>query len=246
MWWLWFALAFAQEEANSPSSDDSPPDEEIIIYGDRIQAARRDLHQSLLDLGYTPKRRKDGRTLYMPPWKQRWKPRVIVDDDGFAQFRSPQFVFQGVDLGLQPEPFEDIPGTVTNQGVRVGVRFWITSGRKLVWQQQRLSEAMEPSLRTLRDAISDEAHAKRMQDLPGELDAIWLDVSSTPERRRHALTEQLLRCADTPEGRERRDAIWVYLSEVVQTSAYPFPDAAWHRLTALVVRETQADESIVE
>ena len=214
--------------ADTPSDEEEDPRiEEVVIYGERLWQARAALESHLASLGYRPVRRFRGRTLYMPPGEKRWKPKVVVDDDGWMTFRSPNIVFQGLEARSVPgitTPAQELPGFQPPTGASFGARFWIISERKLKAQEAMLTEELWIPLAEIRAMIAHQAHLERMIALPDELDALWA-AARDPAARRQRLLDRWLACADTPEGAEARQIIETFLEQVVQTSEAPFTEA---------------------
>ena len=211
--------------------------EEITVEAERLFLARYALARALEDLGYTPHRRGDA-VRWTAPWKDRWKPRVLIRDDGRMEFISPSVVFQGVKVSvLDPTAFlpqdalrPSLPsGANEGAAVIIGARFWITERRKLDAQESRLSLVLGPLMSDLRDAISMDATSTRLLTLPDELEVLWLTgtdprgtVFPTPEARRAELLRLWETRTDTPEGKLVRQTIGAFMAGVVQRSSSPF------------------------
>jgi hypothetical protein len=84
-------VAWAQE---SPPPEDIPADappttsEEIVVYGRlAVDKARDEVVREMERLGWTVRSRKEGRTIFAPPYD--WIGAAILEPDGTFSFRSP-------------------------------------------------------------------------------------------------------------------------------------------------------------
>lgn len=219
---------YAQEGAGGEAEAEAEEAwEELVIYGEQVWQARAALVAHIESLGYRAVRRSRGRTVYMPPRGKRWKPRIVVDDDGWMSLRSPNITFQGIQIGAVNGLLlggQEMPGFAPPTGIQIGPRLWITSSRKLQAQETMLTEALSPSLAALRTLIARQAHAERLLVLSDALEATWAGPGTAAERRAQLLARWLA-CADTPEGAETRAMIEAFLEAVVQTSETPLLEA---------------------
>lgn len=200
---------------------------EIVVYGRRLEAARERVDERMIDLGYTPTRTRDGRTV----WKnrnpgERWKPRVIIDDDGWYELRTP------VVSGLGPRvkagevrrddntSFQAMDRTVPVVAPGVGGSF---AGRRLRKQAEaRVARQVDDVVRDLAEAQQEVGFAAVVANLPARLDRLWYDgldrEGRTVDSRRErvaALLEWWATRTRTREGETIRRMIGDYLRHEV-------------------------------
>ena len=204
-------------------AQDPVPDDEMIVEGDREQAAWDALDETMWAQGYHRKTRRDGSVVYRPPSKQRWKPKIVVQPEGIYHFRSPQVVFQGLYTGVSP-PGTDIAGMPSPSSIQLGVRFWMTSRRKLKGHEHRLADTIHPDIREINDAIAARAHAERLLSTITEIEALWAGPG-TPADKRAQLAALWLTRLGSPEGLAVRALISDFITEVVTYSEAPYTQA---------------------
>lgn len=235
-------LATVEEEEIVPDHGLGTPHLEVIVSDQAVQQAKKAVEQDLEAMGYERKRRRGSFTIYDHP--TNWKPRVLVHDDGFIVIRR------------QPPKIQrpDIPGawwdkhsaanwlpclTVPTLCVRVGGM--VIAPRKLAHQKEAVVEATEDDMRAFVDALTMEALYNRIyEDLPTELDSLWLDgrdpndgrTLSSFEERRAAILALWTSRTDNEYGDAVREAIELYMVYVVQVSDHPFTDEEIARVNA--------------
>jgi hypothetical protein len=183
----------------------------------------------MAELGYRGRVRGD-RTVYRA--RELWKPRVIVDHDGWMRFRSPKVTFARIGVlgydaasagsGYVPVTSQTSPGAV------VQVRFTMTPRPVLDAKERDVSEATHELLADVRGALRERGLDLRLAELPDELQALWDEgvlttggfVAGRTERRRLILDLWATR-TDTPEGEAVREAVEAFLRAVVQSSPWP-------------------------
>jgi hypothetical protein len=217
------------------AQDPPPPTsgETIIVEDTRVAAARKELENAILDMGYHIKHSGDGRTVYRPD--VAWHPTIVVDDDGFVLLRrSP------AKLGVDPKitggdrvlawvfcPLD--PSMCVHLGGQV------VSKNKLDWKKAAANDATNEQRIAWDDALHDRGQARRIAELSGALDLLWTDGVpidapgaprlATPPERKTALVEFWATRTDTPEGEEVRALVRDFLLYEVSESPWPVADA---------------------
>jgi hypothetical protein len=227
------ALAVSEITATSlPDATEWPrpyADDEIVVWGDRIEVAKKAIANKLESLGYRGHPQGDGRTLWRPTGEDFWKPRVLIDDDGWYTVDTPTASMTGLELGKPvtigaPDAMstvEQAPPPPT-----IGPRFTLTGRRVAKAAEARLVREIEPLVRDLRSAQADAGLAGRLDALPGVLDRLWRDgwdeegdyYASQDDRQRALLAMWSSRTA-TRAGETVRVAIERYLEEIVDEEA---------------------------
>jgi len=214
--------------------------EEIVVWGERVQHARGELDHSLIAYGYHQKRIRNGTTVYGRSGRDRWKPKLLVNDDGVVMFRNPRILVQSpVLVGQPPLSSEEAPGlgdSASGQPDRgnISLGFPIVVPRKRIQNQEqgRVMDAVGDELHAWREALDGQGEAVLLQHLPDTLDRVWQqgvapDGRTLPDAaaRRQALIELWATRADTRAGMAARGVIQDYLNEVVQSSPTPLSEA---------------------
>lgn len=155
-------------------------DEEIIVWGDRLERARADVVRRLTDLGYAPGGMRNGRTTWKPTSAaDSWKPRVIVDDDGWFELETP--TVSGGRGTLDNAAMQ--PG-VNNEGpafdyappmAAPGVGGSFAGKRVRQAAEARVVRQVWDVVHGLALAHEEEALIDRLEHLPDELDALWYE-----------------------------------------------------------------------
>lgn len=210
------------------------PDLEIVVYDAReVEEARQAVEQRLLDMGYERARRRGDRVIYTHP--VNYKPKVIVDDDGYMYMRRQTPKVAAPELG---GPMEDVPVLkwapcllIPTLCVRAGG--WVISPRKYAHHKQAAVEATEDPVRRYADALAMNAlYARINEELPAQLDQIWYQgVNPADQRplttfaeRRAAILEIWMTRADNAYGDAVREAIELYMAYVINVSSHPFTE----------------------
>lgn len=209
--------------------------EEITVWGDRIEAAWADLDRTMAELGYEG-RVRDGRTVYKATGSGRWKPRFVVDHDGWARFRSPNVVLRTVSISgisLSESDRRYVPYTgVSATGIGVQFHFWMTASRVLKARERELASATDAKLHAIREALAEQVHADRLATLEPTLERLWSTgaqpdgtVLERMDARREALLTLWATRTATPEGEAVREVVETFLRNVVQRSDTPVTEA---------------------
>lgn len=236
-------------DAQPPAADPGVvPNEEITVWGERVKHARGELDHSLRAYGYHQKRVRNGFTVYGRSGKDRWKPKLLVNDDGVVMFRNPRILVQSPVLVGQPSLTSEMaPGfadSASGQPDRGSLSFGfpVVVPRKRIQNQEqgRVMDAIGDDLHAWRQALDGQGEATLLQHLPETLDAIWQkgldpDGRDLPDAaaRRAALIDLWASRADTPAGVAARGMIADYLTEVVQSSPTPLSEAELARAREL-------------
>ncbi|MEZ4317806.1 MAG: hypothetical protein R3F61_09890 [Myxococcota bacterium] len=241
MWALLLGLALAQDVP------DTSFDYEIIVYGDpALRQARWDVLIALKRLGYEPKDKGGGLTVFKPP--RRWMGRARLDPEGNLTFGYPAVAFQKaslsdtVDLEANANLSRETGGFVV-QKPDGGVVSTLPAGQASLWVlpsralldrvYAKVREQVRPELDQYARVRRDTAVQAQLDELPDRLDALWVDgvplVGSTPvesreARRRSALAYWATR-DDSFEGRQITKATEAWIRNTIQTSDAPITDA---------------------
>lgn len=200
---------------------------EITVWGDRVEHAKREVNERLTALGYAPTIMNDGRTLWRPTAaKDSWKPRVIIDDDGWFTLRTPTISGAKLTLNngaIQPGPASGAPGLDYSPpivGPGIGGQF--AGKRVIAAAEARITRQIWDVVQNLSIAQQDEALAKRLSRLPDELDALWLDgqhpdgyAVPTSSERVSALLDLWATRTRTRAGETVRQSIANYIEAMV-------------------------------
>ena len=183
MWtFIVVALCWAQEPTPSAEPDDFAY--EITVYGkEALRQARWDVVIALKRLGWKPKYRKDGRTVFRPP--RRWLGRAELDAGGQLSFGYPLVRFQQAQLADSVMSVEQNPHLIKAPGghhmpsdeytLPAGqAKLWILPSRVVLdgWYG-RVLDSVRPELEQLTRVQRDTAVRAQINELPHRLDALW-------------------------------------------------------------------------
>ena len=239
------------EDETSRAGDASPQeqapraDAEIIVHGElEVQQAKKALNKQLVDLGYTPRRRSDGRTVYIH--QDGWRQKLIMDDDGYVYFRQrPPHVTGPPETGLVYDDWPILPWTtcVFFPPACINIGSVPRNHRLKLKDKERTLVASQDELVRYADALAGEALADRLyEEVPDLLDAIWLEGRhlEQPElelpdasSRRQAILEFWISRTDNSYGDAVREVVEAYMVYVVNDSSEPFTaeEIAWANAT---------------
>jgi hypothetical protein len=197
---------------------------EIVVWGERLQAAEQALADKFDAMGYHAHRRGDGYTVWAPADPaDRWRPKVTVYDDGWYTVKmgsvsggTPGVVpVQGAPAhGHRTAPsFDRAPAAPA-----VGLGFAFSSRRQRMAAEARVARQIHGYVGAIRDARSDGELLARLDAMVTELDAIWYGgrgpdgrrLASVDERKRAMLALWSTR-TETSAGETVRAAIADYL-----------------------------------
>lgn len=210
---------------------------EIVVWGERLQAAEQALAEKFDVMGYHQHRRGEGYTVWAPADPaDRWRPKVTVYDDGWYTVKmgtvsggTPGVVpVQGVPAhGHRTAPsFDRAPAAPA-----VGLGFAFSSRRQRMAAEARVARQIHGFVGAIRDARSDGELLARLDAMVTELDEIWYGgrgpdgrrLASLEERKRAMLALWSTR-TETSAGETVRAAIADYLlGQVDPESALPGP-----------------------
>jgi hypothetical protein len=154
-------------------------DEEIVVWGDRLERARAAVQQRLEDLGYKEGRTKDGRTHWTPEAREdRWKPRIWLDDDGWFTLDTPAATyekvgFQNNSVRLPDAEFSPALSRNLEQVVSYGPTFRTSTKGQRFAVEAKVTRQLTDVVEALRLAQGDRGLSFRLEGLPDELDRLW-------------------------------------------------------------------------
>ena len=219
-------------QKDTPTDDDRPPVEEIIVHGEmEIARKRSKVIQNLQHLGYREAVRRDGRSIMRP--SVPYRPTIVVDDDAWMHVkRSP--------VRVDPPGKKDNklrylwclpPFTITAACIQIGGQ--VIAERKLAHFKDDIARATDFEMRQWRKAVIAHAMDKRLgEEIPDMLDRMWehgqavLDAELLLEDwadRRGAILEFWSNRACTAEGPAARFVTADFITEIIQNSAHPAP-----------------------
>lgn len=226
-----------------------PPDDDgfsytITVHGaPAIRQARWDAIIALKRLGWKPRDRNGGRTVFKPP--RPWLGRAELDADGNLYFRYPLVRFRSANLA-ETEPYDPtesnpnmmrapgghvFPGGVTLPAGQAGL--WLKPSRRILDSWYRKTRvAVEPELQTLALAKRDTAVRADLDRLVTRLDALWELgeplVGSQPvpkERRTEVVLAHWATRADNFAGRQATVTIETWIRNNLEPSEAQRRDA---------------------
>lgn len=256
-------LAFAQTTPSAPELDEDetartedapagPPEAgmEITVYGEaEVIQAKKALNQQLVDLGYTPRRRQDGRTVYVH--EDGWRQKLIMDDDGYVYFRQrPPHITGPPETGLAYDDWPILPwGTcILFPAACMNAGSIPRNPRLKLQDKERTLVASQDELVRYADALAGQALTVRLyEEVPDLLDGIWLRGEHLekpemelpdPASRRKAILEFWISRTDNVYGDAVREVVEAYMVYVINDSADPFTDEeiAWANETRTCLR----------
>lgn len=232
---------FTRALAQAPATADEPEDAfayEITVWGEPlVRQARWDLVVALKRMGWEPKQRSGGNTVFKPP--RPWLGRADLTADGELSFRYPLVRFKrpGLANTMPDDPTESNPNLIRDPGGHVGTsggftlpaaeaRMWLLPSKRILdgWYR-RTREAVEPEIRTLRIARRDTEVKEQLDTLVQGLDGLWEHgtplVGTQPipkERRLNAVLLHWATRAETFEGAQSTAAIETWLRNTVEVT----------------------------
>lgn len=221
-------LSVAPASAEEP---EAPP--EITVWGEHAaREARLEVVEALEAEGYRFDRSRNGKDVFVSP--QAWKPKVVLDRDGYVVTRRRNVVWVGADGRADEQTFEpeDVicvvwpPACVSTRGAQV-------SQKKFNGKTNSVLTAIAPQMEAYRQVLQDEGHLDRMERLlPRQLDQLWFEgvgpdgtVYAEPLARRAAIVDLWLTRVDDVWGDEAREVIEHFLADHVQDSEFALSEA---------------------
>lgn len=205
---------------------------EIIVWGERLEQAHQAVAQKLESMGYRHKRRGNGFSVWRPEGKEhRWKPTVTIFDDGWFTVKSGLAAFQGLGPteavgapahGGSPAPsFDRAPSAPA-----LSVGFEFASRRQKKAAEARVARQIHHLVQQIADARADGALLDTLESLPDELDSVWYggatvhgDPLPTVASRQEYLLRYWATRAETRAGETVREAVADYLIAEVHPEA---------------------------
>ena len=228
------------------------PEGETIIVTDEaeVAAARQELTEALAIGGYQKKRSRDGRTIYVA--EAPWKPKVVVDEEGWMIMRRRPVVFTKPDLPdswFADTPLEYLTCVIAPPlCVRIGGA--VISERKLNHRKAEVVAHVGDELTAWSDAKAGlYAQARLFEEIPNALDRVWYE-GLTPEDeplpelvdRKAWVLDLWMTRADNDWGDAARGVVEDFMAYVVQSSNAPFTA---QEIAAANARRTCARELVL-
>ena len=215
------------EETRFPG--EAPEETVIADWHTELTRARRELDQRLESMGWTEHRRRGDWVIYTNP--SPWKPKIKVHQDGWMEIRRRGVHVsrpEVVDLNGWETPLE-LMLCVVAPFACIHLEGLLVSDPILERQKQIVVNGASGAMQHVADTLADRHFSERLENLPIELDSIWL-MGVDPltqasleafSARRAALLERWVFPADNAHGDEVRKAVEDYLLFMVQTSEHP-------------------------
>lgn len=206
------------------ASEDPPVSEEVIVRPEPKEA-REQVVLALSEMGYQPRRTKDGRDVFVSATP--WKPRVYIDRDGWMYMRRRPCLLTDASgrAAGSGGSFVDHAVCLLNPLACVHCRGQIALTKIVDAEKDRVAAAVRDELEVYAESIADEALEHKLAwTLPAELSAIWEDDGRTWPERRSALLEIWRNRTCTEWGDRARHVVSVWLAVHVQRSDEPFTD----------------------
>lgn len=201
-------------------------DEEIVVWGDRLEQARAAVTRRMRSLGYEEGPSKNGKTVWKPAGAHSsWKPVVTIDDDGWfdAKAKAVSGFTPTATAGVVPG--QAVVGADSQAGNAVappvptaGVKGQIAGKRVRMHAEAKITRQVWDVVAGLGQAHADNALIDRLEELPDELDALWHDGVSpggqlylTNRERQQALLTLWATRTPTRSGETVRRKIGDYL-----------------------------------
>ncbi|MEQ1569256.1 MAG: hypothetical protein ABMA64_26705 [Myxococcota bacterium] len=207
---------------------DEEPVEQVTVWSEAIENARRAVEAQVVALGYDRVRDKGDRTVYRN--ELTYKGKVVLYDDGRLETLR---------TGLRGRKMDPIPGTRIRPYFLCAIQItacvdagsWYLSERRWKQTEDRVATATAAPLGSLGDRLADAAVADRVAELPDRLDALWqrgepLTAGDPPldtyQLRRRALLAFWDSRTETEWGRSVRATVEAFVRGEVQRSDHPF------------------------
>lgn len=231
MIWPLLLAAWADEPG------DEAPAEEIVVTWEQVAAAREAVIDELVELGFSRRRERDGRTILKHT--TTWRGKIVLYDDGYLKHRRQGLRIVEGPAQTLPKGTRWLPCVLIPTGcVRMGATI---SDRKFDAERGRTLARVEPELQLLGDRMADASLGGVLEGLAGQLEALWLEgvglqpgapPLQTYRERRAALFAFWESRTDNRWGEAVRAGVESFARQVVQLSDHPFTDAELQRLNA--------------
>lgn len=207
--------------------------EDVTVWAeDPVRRARLEIVEALEDHGYTHRRTRKGKDIFIAP--EPYRPKVILDrDQATVVTRRRNLVWTGADGrddngGLEPEDVWCLlwpPACLSTSGAQI-------SKRKYHNRRRMTLDVIAPQLEAYRRALQESRHEDRIaHQLPAELDRLWREGvapdgthHASPRARRDAMVEFWLSRVDDAWGDDAREVIERFLVQHVQRTPYALTD----------------------
>lgn len=215
----------------APSALPSGGSADVLVESQqRVIQERKEFVAALEELGYEGRRRRDGKQTFVHP-DIGYKPRVVLDDDGYMVIR------RNLVLARVPDVYDwDNPLDEALEYALCLIPTWcLTSGAllsppRLEQQKQLVVDATGDDLQQYQEALAQRGFQVTLAELPGRMDGIWhrgVDpvggaVYATPEERRAALVGLWATRACDVYGDTVRQRVVDYMTYEVQPSSSPY------------------------
>lgn len=217
----------ASEEASDPEGGE-PSLTVVVVAERRVEMARNALILRAKEAGFTRERQRRDRLILRHD--APWKGDIVVHDDGRVELKRQPVRFEPP--VRNPKPADYLWCVLFPLCIR-------PSGQTLGKRKFRAAEAnglaaIHPEVVTLDRRIAELGLARKVEDLPARLDALWergvpLDADGPPiadlAARRAAVAAFWSSRTDTEEGRIVRDIVQAWVRNVVQFSEAPYSEA---------------------
>lgn len=205
------------EPAPAPLVSDEEPADVVLVVSEQLVADRKAaVVDAMKDLGWKPRAGSNGVVKFRAP--KLWMGRAKLYPSGDIDFGLTAVVLKAPKV----PPVAYVPlSTVPQQAPTLDPKFVSASPKKARGAQAETVTTVEPLVLAYRQAIYARAHTLRMEQLPGDLAAIWEDrvpghPMPTYAERRAAIVELWATRADTPEGADVMRGIEAFVRSEVE------------------------------
>ena len=218
---LMLLAAFAQDGPAPMAPAEEPAAAEqadvVLVVSERMVADRKAaVVDAMKDLGWKPRVGSNGVVYFRAP--KLWMGHARLYPSGDIDFGLTAVVLKAPKV----PPVTYVPlSTVPQQAPTLDPRFVSASPEKARGAQAETVTTVAPLVLAYRQAIYARAHTLRLEQLPGELAAIWEDrvpghPMPTYAERRAALVDLWATRADTPEGADVMRGIEAFVRSEVE------------------------------
>lgn len=201
---------------SSAGSDEEAADVVLVVSEQLVADRKAAVVDAMKDLGWKPRAGSDGVVKFRAP--KLWMGRAKLYPSGDIDFGLTAVVLKAPKV---PDVVYDPLSTTPQQSPALDARFASASPKKARGAQSETVATVEPLVLAYRQAIYARAHTLRMEQLPGDLAAIWEDrvpghPMPTYAERRAAIVELWATRADTPEGADVMRGIEAFVHSEVE------------------------------
>lgn len=205
-----------------PEAGEEPTDVVLVVSEQQVADRKAAVVDAMKDLGWKPRDGRDGVVKFRAP--KLWMGHARLYPSGDIDFGLTAVVLKAPKV----PPVAYVPlSTVPQQAPTLDPRFVSASPKKARGAQAETVTTVEPLVLAYRQAIYARAHTLRMEQLPGDLAAIWEDrvpghPMPTYAERRAALVDLWATRADTPEGADVMRGIEAFVRSEVEDGPNAF------------------------